>query len=38
MISAGKRKPRYRLDVVLMSDTLPQALGCYQPDSTLLLP
>src|SRR5918993_57394 len=33
MISAGKRKPRYGFDVVLIPDTLPLASSCYQPDS-----
>jgi hypothetical protein len=34
IMSAGKRKPRYGLDVVLMLETLPQALNYRQPDST----
>ncbi len=34
MISPGKRKPRYGLDVVFMPETLPQALNLRQPDST----
>jgi hypothetical protein len=34
MISAGKRKPRYGLDVVLVPETLPQIPNSRQSDRT----